>query len=267
MSSRTTDWTQSSTAMRCERKGKYILNGITLAATESEALRFGTAWHLVAETDYTERWWEQDTWPVGRVLTSSDLDEDVINRIAVGIRKYHDYMSNVIDPTEWSVTCEGKLSYNGWCAKIDGKAEKNGDVYFMEHKSSAYLPNINKVEHFLVAEGQTSGQLYIGHGLYGDRFKGVFVIAYSHKKQQFKEYLLLPDLDRLAEFETDKVTYLAKLDRIDAMSVEETERNRYACMEFNRACEHYPVCWLNESVDGPKYDKKLWIPGEGYGDE
>jgi len=258
------DWTSSASCLRCETLGRLFLAGWKPQEERSAALNFGSAYHHMLELHYLSPL-KPPTWDF---LAQYTLTEEQIATLKTSLPAYLKAAAEYeIDPASCQETKpEARLSYGGWNAKVDQQLYKADGIYFLEHKTSAYVPNINKVEHALVAEGQISGQLYLGKNLFGSDFNGVWYCPFAHRKQLLKPILVRPDATRLAKFESDLALYLAKQKKCRHTRPASLEKNRYACMDFNRPCDFYDHCWHDVPMTEQHFTKDHWEPGLGYSD-
>jgi len=268
------DWYTTSSYLHCPRLGWLLLKGYRHEGRcPSDALAAGLALHRILESllksgELTaER--ANACAEVERVAIeglSAKYPFDAFTRLARGLAEM---LANRFPDAKFSSeqTLHAPLSpETNWWARVDVQAVlPDGSVYFGELKSSLYSLSLADIDAYMYSHGQISGQLWLGHRLYGDKFRGVAVLAAGFTSRQIEPINTTYSADRdLAH------SYLVydvadglknSLDQDDA-EFRGLNCNPMNCVMFKNLCPMHAVCWRKQPLD--EVDRDSWIAGKGW---
>ena len=272
------DWTLLNAAGKCIRAYGVKAAGFRSPGVSKPALEFGKDYHTVMEWGAESKCKDDISDRIRAAFTDKYADYPApytVDRLVAAPVMMGELLANtsgISENTVWAgESCRsiGLGNYITYKAKIDLALVFAEDSLFVEHKTSKYDLGIDGVEYYMLVDGQTAGQLMIGHTLFGSCFRGVLLLHYNISKQTITPVMITYNQRRVERFKQN-IYSMAPLMRDAANHTTLTAglfdgMNYSACRIFKNKCSLYDLCHKSETLDDLLCDP--WIPGEGYESE
>ena len=268
------DWTLANAAGVCIRKYGVKAAGFRSLYDASPALVFGAAHHKLMEhcaldrnlnvRQFVDRELAASLETFGKPYTLGVLYDapDNIFPAMCNIIGADEENLNYFPEQKHEVELDNNITYS---AKIDLRVNYDDLIWFIEHKTSKYGLGMDGVTHYMLGEGQTKGQLLLGHRLYGDRFQGVLILHYNISKEILELVMVTYNPRQVHQFEENLYNLAPRMRDAAAASELYEEMNYSSCRVFKNSCNLYDLCHKSKTLSDLSRDK--WIAGIGWESE
>lgn len=270
------DWYKTSAYLRCPRLGWLLEKGYRAEGSgRSEALQAGLIMHRVLE-----RMIKSENLTPESATAAVEIERAAITALSAkySFEAFAKLPTGAAEKlTAWfpgaSFAPEQTLAFPlaltsdiEWAARVDVVATlPNGDVHFVELKTSLYSLSLSDVDAYMYSHGQISGQLWLGDRLYTGRFRGVTVMGASFTGRQIEPVVVNWTVER--DLAHSYLVYDVAAGLRNSLDQDDEEfcglnYNPLSCVMFKNLCPMHAVCWRKQPL--AEIERDTWTAGKGW---